>query len=657
MSFNFAFKDIANHGPQTKSYVKVSVAVTALAIFFLNLIYGLGLLFLPSTVSVYTYTLLELNAQYNGYLVILTFILVIFIMLTQNHAIILARKKDIAIMKAMGTYPRQLYSFYMTEILLLVVISYISGLVIGYGLFIVANLFFPAYFVLSMSQVNLRLTGLLLMLLLLFTYLINGWEIRRIGLKTYAETIRGPIGKQINVTQSHFWQKILFNRSPTVKLAFNNLLRKTYAFRENLVLITITGMILLTSITGVLVIDSSSQNYIRDAQGQNLIAIGATPVIDSYSQAYTSFASADIPDLTIGNFTAMENNLVNHTSQIETFLQTYQISRWEQRLYSVETIFERSGYVITDIDTDPYVPTGNETDPYVPTENDTDPYVTVGTGTGNRTVPVQGVNFGETLQSWSYEGAILNFLGGAVVGDTLAGELFENAYLQKLTVYNRAEERQSEHHIHAVVIDPLNNGNSVYMPLMDLQSDLSRYNYTNLMLVDYSPLLLQNQDLNAFKTALQSFLLTTLGEGFELVDLQPIFTENLQKLNQNLGASMVIGIIIAGVVIYVIFYYQQGRVHEDRINIEIFRAMGGTTKNVRHLIFLEQFLTLGAGLLLAFIGTLYVMIFLLQDAYFPSIWLPLGVLLGVGSLLTILNRVNSVHITQKYHSKISAILL
>jgi ABC-type antimicrobial peptide transport system permease subunit len=637
MSFNFAFKDIANHGPQTKSYIKVSVAVTALAIFFLNLIYGLGLLFLPSTVSVYTYTLLELNAQYNGFLVILTFILVIFIMLTQNHAIILARKKDIAIMKAVGTYPRQLYSFYMTELLLLVGISYISGLVIGYGLFIVANLFFPAYFVLYMSQINLRLTGLLLVLLLLFTYLINGWEIRRIGLKTYAETIRGPIGKQINANQSHFWRKILFNRSPTVKLAFNNLLRKTYAFRENLVLITITGMILLTSITGVLVIDSSSQNYIRDAQGQNLLAIGATPVLDSYSQAYTSFASADIPNLTIGNFTAMENNLVDHTSQIEMFLQTYQISRWEQRLYSVETIFERSGYVITD--------------------NDTDPYVTVGTGTGNRTVPVQGVNFGETLQSWSYEGAILNFLGGAVVGDTLAGELFENAYLQKLTVYNRAEERQSEHHIHAVVIDPLNNGNSVYMPLMDLQSDLSRYNYTNLMLVDYSPLLLQNKDLSVFKTALQSFLLTTLGEGFELVDLQPIFTENLQKLNQNLGVSMVIGIIIAGVVIYVIFYYQQGRVHEDRINIEIFRAMGGTTKNVRQLIFLEQFLTLGAGLLLAFIGTLYVMIFLLQDAYFPSIWLPLGVLLGVGSLLTILNRVNSVYITQKYHSKISAILL
>ena len=48
-----------------------------------------------------------------------------------------------------------------------------------------------------------------------------------------------------------------------------------------------------------------------------------------------------------------------------------------------------------------------------------------------------------------------------------------------------------------------------------------------------------------------------------------------------------------------------------------------------------------------------------KDQYFVGghFWLPLGVLLGVGSLLTILNRVNSVHITQKYHSKISAILL
>jgi len=107
MNLNFAFKDMLNHMPQTKSYFRVSVAVTALAIFFLNLTYGLGLLFLPPTVKASTYALIELNTQYNAFLVILTFILVIFIMLTQNHAIILARKKDIAIMKAVGTYPRQ----------------------------------------------------------------------------------------------------------------------------------------------------------------------------------------------------------------------------------------------------------------------------------------------------------------------------------------------------------------------------------------------------------------------------------------------------------------------------------------------------------------------------------------------------------------------
>ena len=647
MSFNFAFKDIMNHMPQTKSYIKVSVAVTALAIFFLNLIYGMGLLFLPSTVDIYTYTLLELNTQYNGLLVILTFILVIFIMLTQNHAIILARKKDIAIMKAVGTYPRQLYSFYITELLLLVTGSYIVGLIIGFGLFILANLLFPAYFVLYMSNTNLTLSGLLLVLLLLFTYLINGWEIREIGLKTYAQTIRGPIGKQITAKQSKFWRKLLFNRSPTLKLSFSNLLRKTYAFRENLVLITITGMILLTSITGGLIIDSTSQNYVNDAQGQHLLAIGAVPVLESYTQAYTTFSSPNTPDLTVGNFTAWENNLMDHTAQIDTFLQTYQISKWEQRLYSVETIFEREGYVITDYFSGPYVP-GDPRD---------EPYMTIGTGTGNRTVPVQGVNFGDALQSWSYEGENLNFQGGAVVGDTLAGELFENAFLQKLTVYNRAEDRHSEHFIHSVIIDPLNNGNSVYMPLMDLQLDLSRNNYTNLMLVDYSPMLLPTQDFAAFKTTLHQFLLSNLGEGFGMVDLQPIFTENLQKVHQNVQISLIIGIVIAGVVIYVIFYFHQGRVSDEGITIEIFRAMGGTTKNVQQLIFMEQLVTLWAGLLLAFIGTLYVMMFLLQEAYYPSMWLAVGIFLGVGSLLTVLNQVNSVYLTRKYHRTLNAIHL
>jgi len=482
------------------------------------------------------------------------------------------------------------------------------------------------------------LSGLLLLLLLLFAYFVNGWEIRRIGLKTYAQTIQGPIGKQITAKLSRFWRKLLFNRSPTIKLSFNNILRKTYTFRENLLLITISGMILLTSITAVLVIDASSQNYIQQAQGQNILAIGATPVVESFSQAYTTFSSTESPDLIFGNFTTPENNIVGYTSQLEIFLQTYQISSWEQRLYSVETIFERQGYVLTD--------------------NETDPYLAIGAGTGNRTVPVQGVNFGETLQSWSYEGAIVNFLGGVIIGDTLAGELFENAYLQKLTVYNRAETRHSEHFINAVVVDPLNNGNSVYMPLMDLQEDLSCGNYTNLMLIDYSPILLHNQDLDTFTTALHAFLLTTLGEEFDLVDLEPIFTVNLQKTHQNVQISLIIGVVIAGVVVYIMFYYQQGRVYDDQSNIEIFRAMGGTSKNVRNLIFIEQQITLGTGLLLAFIGMLYIMIlFLLQDAYYPSLWIPLGVLFGVGGLLTILNQVNSVYLTRKYHRKINAILL
>ena len=168
----------------------------------------------------------------------------------------------------------------------------------------------------------------------------------------------------------------------------------------------------------------------------------------------------------------------------------------------------------------------------------------------------------------------------------------------------------------------------------------------------------QDQNFDAFLTALQHFLLTTPGEGSGLVDLEPIFTENLQKIHQTVQISLIIGVLIAGVVVYVMFFYQQGRVYDEQINIEIFRAMGATSREVRKLIFTEQSVTLGAGLLLAFIGMLYILIlFLLQDAYFPPIWLPFSVLFGVGGLLTILNQVNSAHLTRKYHSKINAILL
>ena len=119
MSLNFAIKDLLHFKEQTKAHLKTNSSIIALVVLFLNLTSSMNLLSVQSPLSYLTLTLFELITQYHRFLVILIVILVFVVMLNSNHAIIEHRKKDIGIMKAVGTYPNQLYSFYLTELLLL----------------------------------------------------------------------------------------------------------------------------------------------------------------------------------------------------------------------------------------------------------------------------------------------------------------------------------------------------------------------------------------------------------------------------------------------------------------------------------------------------------------------------------------------------------
>ncbi|MHA1855580.1 MAG: FtsX-like permease family protein, partial [Promethearchaeota archaeon] len=135
MTLNFAIRDLYYFKEQTKAHIKTNSSIIALVVLFLNLTKSMNLLSVRSPISYLTLTLFQLITEYHKFLVILIAILVFVVMLNSNHAIIEHRKKDIGIMKAVGTYPNQLYSFYITELLLLAFFSFVIGWIIGITLF------------------------------------------------------------------------------------------------------------------------------------------------------------------------------------------------------------------------------------------------------------------------------------------------------------------------------------------------------------------------------------------------------------------------------------------------------------------------------------------------------------------------------------------
>ncbi len=614
MTLNFAIKDLLHFKEQTKSHLKTNSSIIALVVLFLNLTNSMNLLSVQSPLSYLTLTLFELITQYHRFLVILIVILVFVVMINSNHAIIEHRKKDIGIMKSVGTYPNQLYSFYLTELLLLAFFSFIIGWVIGISLFfIIFSILNGRYVGLQWSPDKFISIGIFVGLLFV-TFVVNGWEIRKIGRKSFNFAKTGKFKNNIHAKLTPTWKKILIKLPISMKLAIKNLMRKQKELRQSLSLITIAGMIMLTGLVGVIVVNNSGVAYIQHAQGENIAVIGVPEVVDAFANGYSRFSNDSIPELKNGTYTDIQNNISGIEHQLSALFSDFSIDSnfWEKRLFSVTTVTESTGAILQ------YYT--NETTGLPSAE-----YTTIGNGTRTRVVPIQGIVFNSTIQHWNYEGTLSNITHGAAVGDTLAGELYENAFLQWIIYSNAGANRTFRHKINAVVIDTMNIGNSLYLPLNDLQNNLELNNYSNLILVDYSKALESGKYDEFFEEISE-----ILGVQFKIMDLQPIFVHNEDFLRSNQISTLILSSIIAMVIIYIIYQFQQGRLEEDKNDIVIFKALGGTTSDIRKMLFFEQAWLLFVGLTLSLTGTLFIIIFLfMEGAKLPSIWIPLGLYAGI----------------------------
>ena len=147
MSLDFALKDFYRRRSQTYLYVLIIALVIGLAIFMIYFSTSIGLnLFIQSlaegkesTENEYYFSgaINEVYSQFNMLILVLILILAFIVVVVITTTLIINKKKDIAIMKALGTLPDKLYGLYILEAYIIFLIGfglgYIFGL-IGFGI-------------------------------------------------------------------------------------------------------------------------------------------------------------------------------------------------------------------------------------------------------------------------------------------------------------------------------------------------------------------------------------------------------------------------------------------------------------------------------------------------------------------------------------------
>ncbi|MFW9951671.1 MAG: FtsX-like permease family protein [Candidatus Thorarchaeota archaeon] len=586
------------------------VLVIAFTIFLINFTSAIGFnTFVNYSYDNSFYFSGGINIVYSDFTtLVLTLMLIMAfsVVMIVTSTLIITKKRDIAIMKALGTLSRKLYSFYLTEVYLVFIIGFILGLIIGFVSYGIFSLIVPVFGIFISFQIDYIFTPILFFSCLGGIYIVPGVILRKIGnqntIKLFSRDISYSYDASKKLSPVPRWlSRIGYN----FKISIINTIRKKGEFRRYLIVFSIISLIIFTLGLGSSVLNTSSKEWIAKSQGTDVIAIGHRDIIQNYTLMYSMFSSPEII-ITENDIDFLDQNYLFNLSDVEDFVNISEIEKIDQRLINFFNVTELDGYH--------YLVDGG--------------YVVAGQQR-KASIPIIGLNATEIIQEFEMEGTYFEESDPIymVIGDGLGHNFFDYPLDQSM----RIEELGLGHsfHISGVLIDSFYSGFAGYIDLEVMRGELNfSSNEINLLLLKIKP-----SEYNSVIGQIESIINETLGENFSVINLNKTFENNYDFLdNLTLYPSLII-IMMSIISIISLYNYQKGSVLEKAKDFLIMRAVGSQYNSIKRILFLEALYILIPSLLLSLgIGMILNSTILLYRAYLPHISIPFiisGILFAV----------------------------
>ncbi|MFX0071243.1 MAG: FtsX-like permease family protein [Candidatus Hermodarchaeota archaeon] len=625
MSLDFALKDFYRKRKSNFPYIltiTLVIAITEFIVYFstslgLNLIYRTTIFSNSNIDNEYYFSgaINRVYTQFNTLILIMVCVLSFLIVVIITTTIIIHKRRDIAIMKALGTLPGKLYRFYLLESYIVFLLGFIFGLILGLGAFGIFALIMGILRYKLFFQVDLIYTPILFISCIVGIFIINGFSLRRIGNQKIVSSFSQDIPYSFNASKKltiipRWLSSLGFN----LKIAITNTVRRRNEYIRFMLVFTTIFLIIFTLGLGAFVLNTSSQRWIENSQGENIIVIGHEDVVDNYVEMYAMFsdpsASVDEDDVNFLKSEYLFNR--NNTIEIEAIDEVKEV---EERLITFSDVEELDGYY------------------YFTDEEGTGGYRIVGQQReGN--FPIVGVNPDDILQDFEIEGDWFDEddeHDNMTIGDGLAYNFFDYPLDQSM----RVKDLSHRFHVSGVVIDSFYGGYAGYISINIFREEL---NYTN---GEINILLLEIDDdsYKDIKNDLKEIIKDNLGSDFTFYYLDRIFKKNLDYLS-NLTLYPIILIIIMGIVAVLSLYnYQKAGLVEKAKDFLIMRALGTKRKSIKRILFFESLFVIVPSILLSLsIGMILNTTILLERAYLPPLYVPF---IGIGILFVLMTVFNS----------------
>jgi len=531
-----------------------------------------------------------------GLTVTLAFTIVIIV----TSTLVINKKRDIAIMKALGTLPRKLYNFYLTEAYVVFIAGFLIGLIIGfvsYGIFAFITSFLG---IVSSFQIDLIYTPILFFSCLGGIYFVPGVILRKIGNQNTVKLFSKDIPYNYDASRGYtLVPKWLSSIGFNFKISLTNTIRRKGEFKRYLIVFSIISLVIFTLGLGNIVLSKSSQEWIQKSQGEDIIAIGHRDVIQNYTLMYSMFSNPDII-INENSLDFLNPNYMFNLSDIEELSSITEVESIDQRLISFFNVTELDGHhFLTD---GGYLVAGQQR---------------------SGVFPIVGVNISEMIQDFEIEGEKFAQEDSVnmIIGDGLGYNFFDYPLSQSL----RVEEFGLGHpfHISGVVLDSFYSGFAGYVDLEVMQEDLnfSEQNI-NLLLLKIRP-----GEYDSVVDDIESIISGNLGDNFTYINLNQTFNDNLQYLNNLTLYPAFLIIVMAVISILSLYNYQKGSIMDKAKDFLIMKAIGSKNKNIKKILFLEALYVIIPSLFLSLgIGMILNSLFLFQRVSLPHIITPFTII-------------------------------
>jgi ABC-type lipoprotein release transport system permease subunit len=526
----------------------------------------------------------------------LVLIMAFAVVIIVTSTLIITKKRDIAIMKALGSLPRKLYSFYLTEAYLVFIIGFIFGAIIGFISYGILTIVAPLIGIYTSFQIDFIFTPILFFSCLGGIYIVPGVFLRQIGTQNTIQLFSRDIPYSYDASKkfSPFprWLSLI---GYNFKISIINTIRRKGEFKRYLIVFSLISLIIFTLGLGSNVLNTSSQEWIAKSQGRDVIAIGHKRVIQNYTLMYSMFSNPNII-VNESDIDFLDPNYLFNLSAVEDLVNISEIEKIDQRLINFYNVSELDGYH--------YLEDGG--------------YVIAGQQR-KANIPIIGLNISEMIPKFEMEGTYFEESDPIhmMIGDGLGHNFFDYPLDQSM----RIEELGLGHsfHISGVSIDSFYSGFAGYISLDVMQEELNfSSNEINLLLLK-----INLGEYNNIIGEIQSIINDNLGANFSFVNLNPTFENNYDFLNSLIIYPSMIIIIMAVISVISLYNYQKGNILEKAKDFLIMRAIGTKYKSIKRILFLEALYILIPSLLLSLgVGMILNSTILLYKAYLPHISIP-----------------------------------